>query len=304
MIPLRSQGKLFLLVLVALIATVPASAEECAWLSTEALDRAFPEGAPWETLVGGAVGSCKFRSDSSEPPNIVGVTQMVKDSAEEARAFVQDLRGGMAESYAIEAAPALGEAAFVYRPKPGSSEAERSMYFVGHRERVVVMGSMTFQKPITKAQREAGETLLLAAFALADDEEGLAAARRCSWFDAALLRKLLKSDVTEQVFGSASCLANAGERIVMIAVVESDDAETLASNMGAAGGGCDAEPLEGLGRLASVQYKCTEGNPRAVVRFVSGARMFEVSLIPGSEPTPADRALLIELAKYTYAQSR
>lgn len=177
---------------------------------------------------------------------------------------------------------------------------------VGHRERVVVMGSMIFQKPITKAQREAGETLLHSAFALADDEKGLAAARRCSWFDAALVRKLLRSDdATEQVFGSSSCLANAGERIVMLAVVESEDAETLAGNMGAmAGGGGKSEPLADLGRSASLQHSCTEGNPRAVVRFVSGARMFEVSLIPGSEPTKDDRALLIELAKYTYSQSR
>ncbi|HEU5161712.1 MAG TPA: hypothetical protein VFV54_01070, partial [Thermoanaerobaculia bacterium] len=250
--------------------------------------------------------ACKFTSNPTEPPNIVGVTQMVKDSAEEARAFVAELKDAMAESYAVGAAPALGEKAFVYRPKPGSSEAERSMWFVGHRQQVVVMGSMIFQKPITKAQREAGEALLLSAFALASDEKGLAAARRCSWFDAALVRKLLRSDdVTEQVFGASSCLANAGDRIVMLAVVESEDAETVAANVGAmAGGGCKSEPLADLGRAATLQHSCTEGNARAVVRFVSGARMFEVSLIPGSEPTKDDRALLIQLAKYTYAQSQ
>ena len=91
----------------------------------------------------------------------------------------------------------------------------------------------------------------------------------------------------------------------MLAVVESEDAATLASNVGAmAAGGCKAEPLSGLGSNASLQYACAEGNPRAVVRFVSGPRMFEVSLIPGKEPSAEERATLVELAKYTYAQSR
>lgn len=306
--PRRLEVRNFLLALVVLLVTssLPVLAEECAWLSTTALDRAFPEGAPWQTLVGGAVGSCKFTSDPTEPANIFGVTQMVKDSENEARTFVQSLRPPMAESYAVEAAPALGADAFVYRPKEGSADAGRSIFFVAWRQRVVVMGSMIFQKPITGAQRSAGEALLLSAFALADDEEGLAAARKCSWFDPALVRQLLPDgEVTEQVFGASSCLANAGERIVMLSVVESEDVETLAINVGTmAAGGCKSEPLPDLGRVASLQFECTEGNPRAAVRFVSGTRMFELSFIPGREPVPEERALLVRLAKYTHSQSR
>lgn len=285
-------GRALALVLVLFVS--PARAEECGWLPASALDRAFPDGAPWSTMVGGKVGSCKFRSDPTRAPNIFGANQMVKESEKEAAAFVAELRPSMAESYDVEPAPAIGAKGFVYRPRESGPDAGRSLFFVGHRGRVAVMGSMSFQKPITAEERKAAEVLLLAALEM--DEEAMEAATNCKWFDRALVRKLLPEEgYSEQVFGERSCLATAGEKVVMLSITETENAALISQRM-IEMGGCTTEPIE-LAEAAWLQHGCTSGNPRASVRWVSGARMFELSFVPGKEPTEKERGILVDLAK-------
>jgi hypothetical protein len=280
--------------------TFVATAEECGWLPVEKLDEAYPQYAPWVTLVGGKVGSCKFSSDPRKPANIFGANQMVQASVAEAEDFVRSLRSSMAESYDVEAAKTLGSEAFVYRPKPEAGAADRSLFFVGHRQQVVVIGSLTFQSAITPSEREAGEALLGAALALSSDAGALAAASQCSWFDPRLIRRLLPGhDYSEHVFGSVSCMANAGGKVVMLSIVESEDTETLVNNLdNMVDTACASESIPSLGKLATIQYDCVNGNPKASVRFVSGTKMFELSLAPEKEPTEEERTLLIELAEH------
>ena len=282
------------------ICSVAAAAEDCGWLPAGKLDEAFPEHGPWSTLVGGKVGSCKFTSDSRRPPNIFGANQMVKSSAAEAEEFVRGLKSSIAESYDVEPAPALGKEGFRYRPK--GAEADRSLFFVAHRKKVAVLGSMTFQKAITAAEVKAGEVLAGAALAVADDEEAIAAATNCPWLDPKLIRQLLPGeDFSENVFGSKSCMANAAGAVVILSIVEDASAELMAARSDS---GCTSQPLPQLGEVASIQYACTTGNPRASVRFLSRSKMFDVSLVPAQEPTAAERALLVKLAEHAFSRSK
>jgi hypothetical protein len=290
----RSAVRVVLVAMVVLSSSSMVAAETCGWLAVEELDRAFPDAAPWSTFVGGKAGSCKFTSDSSRPPNIFGATQMVKGTPAEAAAFAAELRKSMAETYDVESAPAIGEKGFFYLPR--GDESRRSLFFVGHRGRVAVMGSMTFQKTITPAQRKSAEKLILKALAIDEDPAAIEAATTCPWFDRAKVRKLLPGKgYTEQVFGSNSCLANIGEKIVMLSIVESEGAREIAEQMGSLGG-CKSEELD-LAEAGWIQYACTSGNPRASVRWVRGSQAFEISFIPGREPTESERALLIDLAR-------
>ena len=68
-----------MLALAALLgfANAAVAAEECAWLSNAALDKAFPQYAPWNTMVGGTAGSCQFTSNPRKSPNIFGAKNQI-----------------------------------------------------------------------------------------------------------------------------------------------------------------------------------------------------------------------------------
>ena len=278
-------------VLLSLGSTAAALAGQCPWLETAKLDELWSNAAPWKVMVGGP-GSCKFTSDPSAPANIVGANQMIKASPAEAESFVASLKGTMAKSYDVAPWPSLGSAAFTYRPRQGSGMAGRSLYFVAHRANVAVIVSMTMQAPVTPADEKAGEAFARAALALGDDEAAQAQASNCPWFDPAVLAKLLPAPgLSQQQFGSNSCMAQAGGAAVIVSIIEGADP----AMMGRVDGGCSAEPVPALGDSASV-LSCAGGRPHAKLRYARGTRVVEYSYAPGRAPTAAERALLVELA--------
>jgi hypothetical protein len=285
-----------------LFAAVPAGAEDCGWLATAKLDEAFPQYAPWEVMTGGAAGSCKFTSDPGRPANVFGANQMIKASAAEAEQFVAGLRGSMAQSYAVAAAPALGKAGFTYRPKPGSGLEDRSIYFVAHQQQVAVIGSLLLQEPITPAAIESATGLVQAALAIAGDPAALAAAADCPWFDTAILKQLLPGkDFSAQTYGSNSCMAQAGGQAVIVSIMEATDASALGA---ATGAGCSNAPVPGLGAQGGMSWACKGGRPHAKVRMVAGPHYVEYSYAPGREPSEAERALLVAMAAKAQAAAR
>lgn len=274
------------------------AAETCGWLATAKLDEAFPDYAPWQTMVGGKVGHCQFTSNPHQPANIFGANQTVKASAAEAEEMVRSLRANTTDSV-VQPMPSLGKYAFTYAPKSGSEDpAGRSLFFVAHRGKVLVMGSLVMQKTIGPAERAAAEKLLQAALAISDDPHAIAAAGKCPYFDAALLRRLLPGkDFEENVYGSNSCMAQAGSKALILQIVADGRAGEVLANMNKMSGGCKSEELIQLGKDARLLYACSGGNPRATVRFADARRMLEFSFAPEREPTPAERELLVQLAE-------
>jgi len=288
------------LLLCGLFAAVStAHAAKCGWLATSKLNETFPEYAPWQVIVGGAVGNCEFNSNPHEAPNIFGAIQSVKASPAEAADLARTLRDATPSENKIEPTPALGKYAFVYQPKDSNGKIdERSMFFVAHRGKVEVNGSLVLQRPIGPAERAAAEKLIAAALAVADDTTKLQAANKCPYFDATLIRQLLPDkDYEENVYGENSCMAQANSKAVILQIIADARAEQIATNMSAMNDGCKSENLPGLGNGGKLSYQCTSGNPRATVRFTTPGKMFEFSFAPEREPTPAERAILVQLAR-------
>ena len=276
------------------------AAGKCGWLATSKLDQAFPEYAPWRVMVGGNVGSCTFNSNPHAAPNIFGAIQSVKASPAEAEELVRTLRDNSSE-VSVQPAPALGKFAFTYQSKDGNGKIdERSLFFVAHRGKVEVNGSLVLQRPIGAPERAAAEQLIQAALAIADDPHVLAAAAKCRYFDAQLIRRLLPgSDFEENVYGSNSCMAQAGNKALILSIMEDGRGEEVLANMAKMSDGCKSEDLIQLGKNAKLLYACSGGNPRATVRYAGAGKMLEFSFAPEREPTPAERDILVQLAERT-----
>lgn len=286
----------WLAILVFLLPLNALAAEACAWLPAAQVAKALPAYSPWQTMSGGQVGSCQFLGRSQGGPAVLSFNQMVKDSAGQAQDFVVSMRTNLGSSHVIEEMEGLGSKGFAYRPKEDSAGGERnSLFLVGHEGRVVVMGSLTVPGEVSTAARDAYLALARNAFELSADEGAMQAATRCEYFNQSVLKRLFEgATFSQQVYGSNSCIANAGKRVLMLAIVE-DVNPGLAQSM-ASSGGCRSEPLPALGAHGSISHACSEGNPRATVRYLQGSRHFEFSWIPGKEPGEAERDLLIKLA--------
>lgn len=268
-----------------------AIAAECGWLATSELDRLFPDKAPWRVTVGGQVGRCQFLS--RPPPNFFAANQMVHDSPQAAADFVDSLRPEMSKSYELVDSPDIGDNGFLYVAKadagPGS---ERVVGYAGHRGRVAVIGTLNLQQPPSPAQRAAGMKLVQAALALSGDDEALAAATDCPWLDAAALERVLPGgNVTQQVYGENSCVATDAAKAVLTVSIRDLDPALLALR----GEDCTWQELPALGAQAALGHTCTSGNPRATLQFVAGNRQVVYNLVPGAEPSAAQREGLIEL---------
>jgi hypothetical protein len=274
------------------------AAGKCGWLASSKLDEAFPEYAPWQVMVGGNVGNCTFNSNPHAAPNIFGAIQSVKATPAEAEELARTLRDNSGD-VAVQPAPALGKYAFTYQSKDASGKTdERSLFFVAHRGKVEVNGSLVLQRPIGAPERAAAEKLIQAALAISDDARALHAANKCPYFDATLIRRLLPDkDYEENVYGENSCMAQAHSKAVILSIVADARAEQLAATMNGMAGSCTSEDLPGLGKSGKLTYKCSDGAPRATVRFTTPGKMFEFSFAPEREPTSAERAVLVQLAQ-------
>ena len=283
--------------------TMPMQAlavESCQWLPVAQVGRALPDFKPWQTMAGGKVGACQFLGRTPRGAAILSLTQRVEESPAKAEDFVASLRKNLGADYVVEPVAGMGRRGFSYRPKDtAGADARSSLFLVGHEGRVVAMGSLAVPGEVTGDTREAFLALSRRAFDLAGDSESLAAATRCAYFDQDLLKELFKGAAfSQQVYGANSCIANAGTRVLMLAIVD-NVSPALAQTM-AASGDCKSTPLPALGAQGSIGYACAQGNARAMVRYLKGAKHFEFSWIPGAEPSPAERELLVKLAQFAH----
>jgi hypothetical protein len=293
----------FAATLLLLLFTPPLAAEECGWLPTRDVDAALPDFAPWRVMTGGTAGSCTFIGSGG--PNIFGANQMIKASPAEATSLVRGMRAEMEKSYTVARIRDLGAEAFSYRSKSGPKaqgpDDDRSIFFVAHEGRIAVTATLNLGATVTPEHVAAATRLVRAALAIDKDPAAIAAATNCPWFATDVLKKLLPGkDLSQQTFGSNSCMAQAGSSVVLVSIIETGNPEQVFQNTG---GGCTREPVAELGPGGELLWACQGGNPHAKVRYLSGNRMIEYSLAPGREVTQHERALLIELAKSAPARA-
>lgn len=287
---------LFLLSLAGTAAPADA-AEACGFLPTADLDTAFPEFAPWRTMVGGAVGHCTFLSDERAPPNSVSFVQQFKPSAAEAGAVYDGMRQGLAGEYAMQDVPGLGERAFRYAPKDDATEGPRSTSIVAQKGKLVVTISLTLQRAVTDADVRTAAQLGRSALGNADSPALARQASSCPWLDETALKRLFGGKPHEvQVYGENSCMAaDKQSRVLLVSAMKTADGYSLDAMRAP---DCQYRDLPELGQGAKLSFACKSGNPRAGVGFVADGLAIELTwTAAGAEPGEAEKAALVELAK-------
>ncbi len=274
------------------LAAASAQSQPCGWMSAQELDKVFPSAAPWRVSVGGAVGACQFMGGKGSSNPIFAINQQFQSSAIEAETFVRGMRTALGKEFAVEPAPDLGGESFFYWTK---SEGPQSRNFALHKDKVVLMGSIfLFSEPLP----DRGKLVALLKKTL-DVSPALAqAAGNCPYFDADLLRKMVGgAGFKSQQFGETSCMANndAGA-VLMISITKVQDPEEMAIKMKERD--CVNLAVDGMGPLATLSHSCRSGNPRATVTFFTGYSMLQLNFMPGGEPTPVQRADLVQMSKF------
>lgn len=288
----------------ALLAGMPAAAQEggeCSILSPTQLDKIFPQHAPWGVMSGG-LGRCKFHSDESVAPIVhVSIMQDVKDSPAAAEDGIRKTRANAEkEGHIVESLPSLGKHAFSYRPS--FAGAEGSMNLMAQSKNVIVVVLLSVHKPAYPTYVQGAIEVARAGFAIGGDAAAQRAVTDCPWFVTATLKKLLPGEGFEaQSYGENSCMAQAQGAAVIATIMPASDSDLLQNSTG---GGCTSEPVAALGAKGLMRYACEGGRPQARVSMVAGSHYVEYAYAPGREPTVAERALLVEMAKASQAGAR
>lgn len=287
---------LFLLLLAAAASSAHA-AEDCGFLPTAEVDRAFAEFAPWHTMVGGAVGHCTFLSDEEAPPNSISFMQQFKPSKADADQIYDGMRQGLAGEYAMKNVPGFGDRAFRYEPKDDEGQGPRSTSITAQKGKLVLTVMLALQRPVTEADVAAAAKLGGFALRGADDAATAKKASTCPWLDEAGLKRLFGGKPHEvQVYGENSCMAaDKQSRALLVSAMKTQDGFSLDAMRTP---DCQYRDLPELGKDAKLSFACASGNPRAAVGFLANGLAIELTwTAAGAEPGEAEKAALIELAK-------
>lgn len=280
-----------------LLASTASFAQKCPTIDKTMLDKGFHEVAPWRVVSGGP-GECSFMAAKTSSINL-GFNHMVMSSAEAAAAAVTDMRKAVAGTSVIEPMPSLGELGFSYQPKKENGQVDRtSMFFYGHRGNVNVSGYFNLKDPITPDQRVLAGNLIAGTMGVATNPKLLAKEANCRYLDPNLVKRLLPAGDTASIVPDANnCVVSAGGSVITVAVAKDARGWPAAERI-LKEGGCTVDTVPNLGKGAGIAYRCSRGNPRAEVGFVTGSRMVRILFAPVSEPSAEDRATLVELARF------
>jgi hypothetical protein len=286
--------------------TVTVAQEICDFISLATITSKFPASAPWRVTNGGS-GACAFegqqREDGTIRSVILNFTQQVQDTPQEAVEMMRTMREEFVEEYDLEKNPKLGSEGFYMLPK--GKPVKDSLSWWSHRGRMVLSGLMLTPGDgrISAADRENLTDVLSTTLALTAAPRAHAKAAQCPYFDDAILKKLLPGAKQKvQQFGNNSCLAEGDNGvIVMLTRLEARSKDTFMSQTKNEAKACATEQPTGMGDAAFLTHACTHGgNPSASIKFLKGNFAFDVSLLPGKEPTAAQRAELVSLGRHIF----
>ncbi|WP_028605785.1 hypothetical protein [Ottowia thiooxydans] len=273
------------------------AAEDCGFLPTEMVEEAFAKFVPWRTLVGGAVGHCSFASNARAAPNIISFMQQFKPSKAEASTVYDEMRRALAGDYIQKEMKGLGDRAFRYDPKDSGQQGSRTSIIVTQKDKLVMTVTLSLQAAVTEDDLRAAAQLGQFALRGANDPETLRKASTCPWFDEGGLKRLFGGKAYEvQVHGENSCMATDKQsRVLLLSALKARGTE-MQDTLHA--GDCQIRSVPELASDAKLSYACKGGNPRAATGFAVNGTVIQLTWAPaGVEPSEADRAALVELAK-------
>ena len=291
----------------ALSFATPTFAEEtCDFISIATVTGKFPASAPWRVTNGGS-GACAFEGQQREGSTIRSVilkfTQQVQDTPEEAVELINTMKEAFATDYDIEVSPKLGSNGFYMLPK--GQPLKDTLSWWSHRGRMVLSGLMLTPggARISTTDRDNLTDLLGQTLARTATPSARAKAAQCPYFDETILKTLLPGSKQKvQQFGNNSCLAEGDNQVVvMLTRLEARDKPTFVAQIKDEAKACSVEQPDGMGDAAYLIFACKHGgNPIASVKFLKGNDTFDVALLPGKEPTAAQRADLATLGRHIY----
>lgn len=167
----------------------------------------------------------------------------------------------------------------------------------------VALWSVAPAGPVPTASEAIRLTVRASAARQAAQPAAADASSACPEFDDAVLRQLLPDrPITKSRYTAERCHAEAGTATVQFLTMQVKDTDEVDMYLESSLGACKVEPLPALGPYGRVSYACTLGNPEASVVFYKGGVVHRFNLLLGPEPSPAQRALLIELARRHHAR--
>jgi hypothetical protein len=287
-------------------ATNTFAAETCDFISLGTITSKFPAAAPWSVTNGGT-GACAFEGQSREGDTIRSVilkfTQQVQDTPEEAVEMINTMKEAFTADYDLTKNPKLGSDGFFMLQK--GQPLKDTISWWSHRGRMVLSGLMLTPggARISTTDRDNLTDVISTTLALTAAPRAHAKAAQCPYFDDAILKKLLPGTKQKvQQFGNNSCLAEGdNDVVVMLTRLEARNKGTFVAQTKDEAKSCTVEQPTGLGEAAYLMFACKGGgNPSASIKFLKGSDAFDVSLLPGKEPTAAQRADLVTMGRHIY----
>jgi hypothetical protein len=287
--------------------TATAYADQtCDFIALDTVTAKFPQSAPWRVTKGGS-GACDFEGQKypGNPVNIVILkfTQLVQETPAEAVGMINAMKPPLANDYNVEANANLGNYGFysVEKGKPIND----TVWWWAHRGRTVLSGLMVkFDgERISVADRDNLSELISLTLTRAATPAAQAKATQCPYFDNAILKKLLPSkELKVQQYGSNSCTAEGdNSAVVMLTSMPVRNKNEFISRTKNNGSTCVIKQLTGLGDTAFLLYACkNDDTPTASIAFFKSGEAFNLTLIPGKEPTAPQRADLAALGRHIY----
>lgn len=292
-IPLRPLLPLIL----ALTTTAAHAAQDCDFLPTAELDKAFAEFAPWQPMVGGAVGHCTFRSNHRAAPSTIGFMQQFKPSKADANEVYQGMRQGLTGEYVMKEVKGLGDRAFRYAPRDDNPQGPHTTSIIAQKERLVVNVLLSLQRPLTEADVLAAARLGQLALRDANAPGAQRKASACPWFEDGGLKKLFGGKPYEvQVHGENSCMAmDKDARVLLVSALQAQRGLALDTQHA---DDCRTRDVPELGKGAKLWFACKSGNPRAETSFVENGLIIRLAWAAnGTEPRDAEKTELIAIAQ-------
>lgn len=289
--------------LLALVSGV-AIAQDCELVPLSAIDDALPSQAPWQEQDAGP-GECTFAvasNPSSERAAAIRLEIDLRVMASPADAD-EHQRARLAEMQHCANAeddPQLAPPAQVCR-LAANPDGRQLLWVTTHQGRVIARTTLSAPAAaIRSADVEGLSRLAKLSLASADDEARLQALWHCPWLHGDAVEKLLGTTGFGQQAGAyETCMARSSVGSLAVVTTEADLAPELAPS---ASGDCTREALPELGEFGSVTFDCENVlGPLASVHAIVGDKFVEYNFQPGRDPTAAERALLIQIAKDSQA---
>ncbi|MEP6939104.1 MAG: hypothetical protein ABI846_05025 [Rudaea sp.] len=272
------------------------AAMKCPTIETAMVDKGFGEFAPWHVMSGGQ-GECSFMTANTQVN--FGFSHMVAEDADKAKAAAVEMKEAVAAKSVLEPLPVLGDEGFSYQPKDDNGKVDpTSMFFFGHRGPLSVSGYLNLKGTITPAQRDFAANLIASTLGAATNAKALAKESECRYFDAGLVKRLLPEGAVSTIVPDANnCIVSAGGGVITFSIVSNPRIRESAT-IRMKTSGCTVDALPKLGSPAGILHHCSGGNARAQVLLVAGSRLFDVTFVPGREPSDDERSVLVQMAEF------